>query len=89
MSSPSGSPAKPRVWDDPRIVAPDEDTWRALSLEERDAVVQRILAVFDEYREAMSEGTRHSRPKNQTTLDLDEYFRRSGRSAFVSEAIEA
>jgi Uma2 family endonuclease len=87
MSSPSGSPAKPRVWDDPRIVAPDEDTWRALSLEERDEVVQRILAVFDEYREAMSEGTRHSRPKNQTTLDLDEYFRRSGRSAFVASEL--
>ncbi len=87
MSSPSESPKKNLVWDDPRIVAPDEETWRALSPEEKDAAVQQILATFNEYREAMSEGTRHSRPKSQAAVGLDDYFRRSGKSVFVASEL--
>jgi Uma2 family endonuclease len=51
---------------------------------ERDAAVDTILAVLDEYRESMSEGVRHFRAKSGAAADLDAHFRRAGRSVFVA-----
>ena len=85
MSFPPTKPAAPpRVWDDPRIVAPDEATWARMSPAERDAAEETILGALDEYREAMSEGVRHFRAKTGAAADLDGHFRRAGREVFVA-----
>ncbi len=73
-----------RVWDDPRVVFPDEETWAQLSPTEREAVIDRILCVLEEHREAMSEGVRHYRRKSGAAADLDAHFRRAGRAVFVA-----
>ncbi len=77
----------PRVWDDPRIRFPDEDTWAKLSPAEREAVIERIEATLDEYREAMSEGTRHVKRKMGAALDLDAHFRRAGRKVYIGSEL--
>ena len=51
---------------------------------ERDAEEARILGVLDEYREAMSEGTQHSRPKINAYKDLGDHFARAGRRVFLA-----
>ncbi len=79
--------ATPRVWDDPRIVFPDEETWGRLSPSERDAVVERIEAVLDEYREAMTEGVKHSKRKMGIAADLDAHFRRLGRGVLLASEL--
>ena len=73
-----------RAWDDPRVVFPDEETWAALSPSEREAVIERILGVLEEYREAMSEGVRHFRRKAGAGADLDAHYRRAGRAVFIA-----
>jgi len=73
-----------RAWDDPRVVFPDEETWARLSPTEREGVIERILDVLEEYREAMSEGVRHFRRKAGAGADLDAHFRRAGRGVFVA-----
>ncbi|MFO0646696.1 MAG: Uma2 family endonuclease [Polyangiales bacterium] len=84
MTMPSQTPRPRRVWDDPRIVVPDEATWAAMTPDERDAAVERIREVFAEYVVAMSEGVRHFRRKAGIGADLDAYFRRAGRQVFVA-----
>ena len=81
---PPQTPRPRRVWDDPRIVVPDEATWAAMTPDERDAAVERIREVFAEYVVAMSEGVRHFRRKAGIGADLDAYFRRAGRQVFVA-----
>lgn len=71
------------MWDDPRVVFPDEETWTRLLPAEREAVFERIEAVLDERREAMSEGLQHFRRKAGAAADLDAHFRRSGRAVLV------
>jgi Uma2 family endonuclease len=51
---------------------------------ERDREEERILLALDEYREAMSEGTRHSRPKINAYKDLGDHFTRAGRRVFLA-----
>ncbi len=51
---------------------------------ERRREEERILAALDEYREARSEGTRHSRPKINAYKDLGDHFGRAGRSVFLA-----
>jgi Uma2 family endonuclease len=77
-------PARRRLWDDPRIVFPDEATWSRLSPREREAVVDAILAVEREYLETMGEGVRHFRNKSGIGAILDGHFRRAKRSVFVA-----
>lgn len=78
-------PALPmRVWDDPRVVFPDEETWARLSPAEREDVIDRIFATISEYQEAMSEGVRHFRSKVGAGADLEGHFRRAGRAVFVA-----
>jgi Uma2 family endonuclease len=84
MTSSTRPGAARRVWDDPRIIAPDEAAWARMAPAERDAAVDAILAVLDEYRESMSEGVRHYRAKSGAAADLDAHFRRAGRSVFVT-----
>jgi Uma2 family endonuclease len=84
MTMPSQPPRVARVWDDPRIVVPGNDVWMAMSPEERDAAFERIRAVFEEHREAMSEGVRHFRRKSGAAADLDAYYRRAGRRVFIA-----
>jgi Uma2 family endonuclease len=55
-----------------------------MSEAERRREEERILGVLDEYREAMSEGTRHSRPKINAYKDLGDHFGRAGRRAFLA-----
>ncbi len=83
MTASSQHPKPRRVWDDPRIVFPDEETWARLSPAEREATVERIEAVLDEHREAMSEGLRHFKRKAGAAADLDAHFRRVGRAVLV------
>ena len=80
------TPLSPRsnVWDDPRIVAPDEAAWAALSPAEREAAVEEIVAVLDGSLNAMSEGTPHFRNKSGAAADLDGHFRRAGRRVFLA-----
>ncbi|MEZ4406605.1 MAG: Uma2 family endonuclease [Polyangiales bacterium] len=87
MTFGSPHPKALRVWDDPRVVFPDEETWARLSPAEREAVVERIESVLDEHREAMSEGTRHYKRKAGVTADLDAHFRRLGRAVYVSSEL--
>ena len=87
MVSPSVAPRAPRVWDDPRIVMPDEATWSRLTPREREAVIERIEATLDEYREAMSEGTRHVKRKFGIAADLDAHFRRAGRGVYIGSEL--
>lgn len=84
----AGSPPRaPRVWDDPRIRFPDEATWRSLSPAAQEALVEGIEAALDEYREAMSEGTRHVKRKMGAALDLDAHFRRAGRRVYIGSEL--
>jgi Uma2 family endonuclease len=55
-----------------------------MSEPERRREEERILAALDEYREAMSEGTRHSRPKINAYKDLGDHFGRAGRRVFLA-----
>ncbi len=87
MTAPSKRPRAARVWDDPRIRFPDEETWARLSPEEREATLERIEAVLDEYREAMSEGVRHSKRKSGIAADLDAFFRRQGRAVLLANEL--
>jgi len=66
------------------LVAPTAEAWAAMSNAERDEVERRILDVLDEYREAMSEGTRHSRSKIDAYKDLGDHFSRAGRRVFLA-----
>jgi Uma2 family endonuclease len=87
MTGPSQRPRAPRVWDDPRIRVPDEETWARLSPAEREATAERIEAVLDEYREAMSEGVRHSKRKSGIAADLDAFYRRQGRRVLLANEL--
>lgn len=81
------APARRRLWDDPRIVFPDEETWSRLSPAEREEVIERILAVENDYREAMAEGVRHFRNKAGIGADLDAHFRRARRKVFIASEL--
>lgn len=63
---------RPDPWSDPRLRAPTAEEWAAMSPAERTCAEQRILDALDDYREAMAEGTRHSRPKINAYKDLVE-----------------
>ena len=54
---------------------------------EREAAAEAIEAVLDEYREAMSEGTRHVKRKMGIALDLDAHFRRTGRQVYIGSEL--
>lgn len=81
MTMPSRPPHVARVWDDPRIVVPDDDVWTAMSPEERDEAFERIRAVVDEYREATPEGAIDDRSEGLDAVeprragDLDQLTR--------------
>jgi len=51
---------------------------------ERTREEERILDALDEYREAMAEGTLHSRPKINAYKDLGDHFGRAGRRVFLA-----
>jgi Uma2 family endonuclease len=55
-----------------------------MSPAERTSAEQRILAALEDYREAMAEGTRHSRPKINAYKDLGDHFNRAGRRVFLA-----
>jgi len=85
MSSlPARGPQHPGPWSDPRLISPSAEQWAAMTPAERDREEERILGVLDEYREAMSEGTRHSRPKINAYKDLGDHFIRAGRRVFLA-----
>ncbi len=71
-------------WSDPRLLVPTAEVWSTWSEEERKAEEERIVGVFDEYREAMSEGTPHSRPKINSYKNLGDHFGRAGRRVFLA-----
>ncbi|MFO0649984.1 MAG: Uma2 family endonuclease [Polyangiales bacterium] len=87
MQHTSQRPGGKRVWDDPRIVVPDEATWTRMTPGEREAAAEAIEAVLDEYREAMSEGVRHSKRKAGVAADLDAHFRRLGRGVLLANEL--
>ncbi len=87
MTHPSQLSTPLRVWDDPRIRVPDAETWSRLTPREREAAIERIKAVFDEYREAMAEGVRHSKRKTGIAADLDAHFRRAGRAVLLANEL--
>ena len=81
------SPPYRRVWDDPRIRMPDAETWAGLSVEAQDDLCDAIEAVFDEYRELMSEGVPHSKRKMGVAGDLDAHYRRQGRGVLLANEL--
>src|SRR5580693_2807952 len=81
---PARRPQHAGPWSDPRLVVPSAERWTAMTPAERDREEERILGVLDEYREAMSEGTRHSRPKINAYKDLGDHFARAGRQVFLA-----
>ncbi len=83
-SLPVRDPSRPDPWSDPRLRAPSAEVWTAMSEPERRREEERILAALDDYREAMSEGTRHSRPKINAYKDLGDHFGRAGRRVFLA-----
>jgi Uma2 family endonuclease len=85
MSSvPASRPPRPDPWSDPRIVVPSAEEWAALPEAGREQVEERIIDAFADYREAMSEGTPHSRPKINAYKDLFDHFGRTGRKVFLA-----
>lgn len=85
MSSlPARASQRPDPWSDPRLRAPSAEAWAAMSEVERTHEEERILAVLGEYREAMAEGTPHSRTKINAYKDLGDHFGRSGRRVFLA-----
>src|SRR5689334_9733832 len=85
MSSlPAELPQHQSPWSDPRLIAPSAEEWAAMSPAERTSEEERILCVLDEYREAMAEGTPHSRPKINAYKDLSDHFSRAGRRVFLA-----
>jgi Uma2 family endonuclease len=83
-TQPSRGDKRPDPWSDPRLIAPTAEAWDAMSPAERDRAELRILDALDEYREVMSEGTTHSRPKINAYKDLWDHFGRSGRRVFLA-----
>src|SRR5580693_7172271 len=83
-TGPARRPKDAGPWSDPRLVVPSAERWTAMTPAERDREEERILGVLDEYREAMSEGTRHSRPKINAYKDLGDHFARAGRRVFLA-----
>jgi Uma2 family endonuclease len=83
-SPPAVVPEPTDPWSDPRLIVPSAERWAAMSEEERAGEEQRILDVLDGYREAMAEGTPHSRPKIGTYNDLGDHFKRAGRRVFLA-----
>lgn len=75
---------RPSPWSDPRLVVPSAEAWEAMSEAERAREEERIMDVLDEYREAMSEGTPHSRPKHKAYQELGDHFGRAGRKVFLA-----
>jgi hypothetical protein len=75
---------RPDPWSDPRLRAPSAEEWAAMSDAERTGAEQRILDALEDYREAVSEGTRHSRPKINAYKDLGDHFSRAGRRVLLA-----
>lgn len=84
MSSPAVVMQRPDPWSDPRLRAPSAEEWAAMSEAERTRAEERILGALEDYREAMSEGTRHSRPKINAYKDLGDHFSRAGRRVVLA-----
>ncbi len=87
VSTLSQRPRPLRVWDDPRLRAPDEEAWLRMTPHEREAAAEAIEAVLDEYREAMTEGTRHVKRRMGIALDLDAHFRRTGHQVYIGSEL--
>jgi len=58
-----------------------------MSVAEQDAAVEKILLTLDAMREAMSEGTRHSRPKTRALTTLSDFFERARRRIFLASEL--
>jgi hypothetical protein len=81
------APLAHRVWDHPRIRMPDAGVWARLDEVAQDRVMDAIEAVFDEHREAMSEGVRRSKRKSGIAGDLDAHVRRAGRGVLLASEL--
>lgn len=66
---------------------PDQVTWDAMTSAERQRAIDAILDSLEPLREAMSEGTRHSRPKTRALVDLSDFFQRAGRRIFLASEL--
>lgn len=71
---------------DSRLRVPGREEWLALSEDQRQAVERRIYDALNHDGDvlAMSESTRHSRPKQGAYRDLDDHFQRCGRKMFLA-----
>ncbi|HQY61465.1 MAG: Uma2 family endonuclease [Myxococcales bacterium] len=67
--------------------APTEAEWSAMTVTEQDAAVERIRLALDAMREAMSEGTLHSRPKTRALTTLTDFFERARRRVFLASEL--
>jgi hypothetical protein len=65
---------------DPR--APTVDQWEAMSIEERNTVVNNLPSELP--RATLPEGDRHRIPKEKAVEALREFFRRIGRRVYLS-----
>lgn len=79
VSPPVGPPPMPRV--------PERSVLEAMSPAERERTYAAILDSLEPLREAMSEGTRHSRPKIGAMVGLSDFFQRAGRRVFLASEL--
>lgn len=63
---------------------PDHETWSRLDGGARERLIDAILAVLEEQRVALAEGTRFTRCQSQVYFTLDDHFRRTSRAVFVA-----
>ncbi|MFW5740196.1 MAG: Uma2 family endonuclease [Myxococcota bacterium] len=66
------------------LIAPDAETWRNMSDEQRRRFIERVHAALDEQRDAMTEGRPHFRAKSRALDMLGRHFRRIGRRVYLA-----
>ena len=67
------------------LAVPTVEEWRALSPEERERLVLRILDAVDDPQRQMSEGRRHKKAKGQVVDVLGLHFGSTGRVIYLAE----
>ena len=67
------------------LIAPTAERWRAMSLEERESYLVRVLDALSDPSLAMSEGRPHKKAKSQAIDALGLYFRSLGRDVYLGE----
>lgn len=69
------------------VIAPTEAQWQAMSPDERESLLIRILDALSDPAQAMSEGRRHKKAKSRALDALNLHFRTIGRPVYLAEGM--